>query len=103
MSSWPTKTPVKDSGLPSESNPKRVDVLFIPLILLHTKNKPFWFWSKWDLSKKQWFWFKLFYKLFGFLDKIWDMDFTHCERQDCPKKKTKNVKSPDNRMDFPND
>tara|TARA_E500000305_G_C3941244_1_gene197593 strand:+ start:644 stop:793 length:150 start_codon:yes stop_codon:yes gene_type:complete len=46
---------------------------------------------------------KLFYKLFGFLDKIWDMDFTHCERQDCPKKKTKNVKSPDNRMDFPND
>lgn len=32
---------------------------------------------------------KLFYKLFGFLDKIWDMDFSHCERHDCPQKKKK--------------
>ena len=32
---------------------------------------------------------KLIYKFFGFLDKFWDMDFSHCEKHDCPKKKKK--------------
>ena len=53
---------------------------------------------------------KIMLKFCGWIDSLSDkvvevltFDFPNCKTKDCPKKKTKNVKSPDNRMDFPND